>query len=467
MTEKFRPNLHFSPAIGWMNDPNGMIRIDGLWHLFFQHDPHSTSHGPMHWGHAVSADLVNWEERPIALHPSELGTCFSGSAIETAEGEAKLFYTAHSRTDAGEDYQVQCLVHADRTLTWFEAEPGNPIVPNPGLVAFRDPKVIRHDATERWIMLVTQGQSIGFYGSNDLTSWEHLSSFGEADGRHSPGPWECPDLVPLMAPNGETLWALIVGLNPGGYAPGSGTQYFIGHFDGTSFTNLNPPETELWLDYGRDYYAGQTFFEHGGTAAPTAIGWASNWLYAGQTPTGTFRGVMSLPRELRLVETPNGFRVAARVPRVAQQAIAAGARPGTSRHDLREELAEGTELTITLFGEDRPHFMICRAPNGCGSIRTVRNPIAGLDQFAHDYAVDFPWPASGPLDVTVFIDRGLVELTVADGLVWITNLFFPSDPEAPLRAQVRQAEPAGGSVNRVSGAALTRSTDRAMEDHNG
>ncbi len=429
MTEKFRPNLHFSPGAGWMNDPNGMIRKDGVWHLFYQHDPHSTVHGPMHWGHATSMDLVHWDEQPIALYPTDLGTCFSGSAIDTDDG-VKLFYTAHSRTDAGEDYQVQCLVHADADVSAFEGDAANPIVPNPGLTAFRDPKVIWHAASGKWVMLVTEGQSIGFYGSVDLKNWTHLSSFGESHGRHSEGPWECPDMVPLSAPDGSTVWVLIVGLNPGGYGPGSGTQYFLGQFDGTRFTNANAPETELWLDYGRDYYAAQTFFEGGGTDSPTAIAWASNWLYARQTRTTAFRGVMSLPRELRLVETADGLRVACRVPIMAEAGIAEAGLPGTSRTDLMADLEIGEDLVITLFGEREPSFIVRRTSVGRGSIRTIRRALDGLDHFAHDYTVDLPWPKNGVLDLTVYLDRGLVELSAADGLVWITNLFFPADPEA-------------------------------------
>lgn len=440
MTEKFRPNLHFSPRAGWMNDPNGMIRVDGVWHLFFQHDPDSTVHGPMHWGHAASTDLVHWEEQPIALYPNDLGTCFSGSAIETEEGAVKLLYTAHSRTSTGQDYQVQCLVHADRTLSKYENHAANPVVPNPGLTAFRDPKVIWHEASCKWIMLVTEGQSIGFYGSDDLERWTHLSSFGETHGRHSPGPWECPDMVPLTAPNGETVWVLIVGLNPGGYAPGSGTQYFIGKFDGTTFTNANPPETELWLDYGRDYYAAQTFFERGGTAAPVAIAWASNWLYAKQTQTAAFRGVMSLPRELRLQDTPDGLRLAARLPLSAEAGFANAALPGTSRTDVIADLAVGEEMAIVLFDEDQPHFIVRRDSKERGSIRTIRQPIAGMDHFGHDYTVDLPWPTNDVLDLTLFIDRGLVELSAAQGLVWITNLFYPASPDSPASVTTRSAD---------------------------
>lgn len=124
-----------------MNDPNGLIKVDGAYHLFFQHDPNSITHGPMHWGHARSTDLVSWEELPVALYPTELGTCFSGSAVETADGQLKLFYTAHRRID-DEDYQVQCLVHADRALSTYRHDERNPVLDNPGLPCFRDPKVI-------------------------------------------------------------------------------------------------------------------------------------------------------------------------------------------------------------------------------------------------------------------------------------------------------------------------------------
>lgn len=442
MTEKFRPDLHFSPRAGWMNDPNGMIRVDGLWHLFFQHDPGSTNHGPMHWGHATSTDLAHWQEQDVALYPSALGTCFSGSAVETAQGEVNLLYTAHSRTPEDEDHQVQCLVHADRHLARFDPDPANPVVDNPGLVVFRDPKVIRHDATGRWIMLVTEGQSVGFYGSQDLKTWTYLSSFGEGHGRHSAGPWECPDLVPLTAPDGETAWVLIVGLNPGGYAAGSGTQYFIGRFDGTRFTNANPAETELWLDYGRDYYAAQTFFERGGTSTPVAMAWASNWLYARETPTHAFRGVMSLPRELRLVETDGGLRVAARVPPAVRRAFRDAERPGTGCLDLTADLAVGETLAVTLFGEIEPHFAVQRTATGRGTIRTRRGALPGLNQFAHDYQVDLDWPDGGALDLAVFIDRGLVELTAADGTVWISNLFYPAEPDAEPLVEIRRKEPA-------------------------
>ncbi|HEY8578221.1 MAG TPA: glycoside hydrolase family 32 protein [Devosia sp.] len=431
MTDIYRPYAHFAPRAGWMNDPNGLIRVDGVWHLFFQHDPKSVTNGPMHWGHATSLDLVHWSEKRVALSPTELGTCFSGSAVETGDGEIKLFYTAHNHTPEGQDHQVQCLVHADRNLAWFTSEPSNPVVPNPGRIAFRDPKVIWHSDSAQWVMLVTEGQSIAFHVSRDLRSWKHVSSFGEGHGRHSDGPWECPDIVPLKAPDGRTMWILIAGLNPGGYAHGSGTQYFVGDFDGTRFSNRNDAALELWLDYGRDYYAAQTFFERGGTESPVALAWASNWAYARQTPTHEFRGSMSLPRELSLVETRKGLRVAARVPRFVREALTKDERPGLSIHDFVESLDEGEELTITLFGEEEPHFVVCRDSSEKGTIRTRRGSVAGMDHFAHDYSVEFEWPQGGALRGSLFLDRGLAELCLNDGLIWVTNLHFPVDVQAP------------------------------------
>lgn len=417
-----------------MNDPNGLIKVDGICHAFFQHDPHSTNHGPMHWGHATSKDLVHWTEQPIALYPTDLGTCFSGSAVETPMGEIKLFYTAHSKTPSGEDFQSQCLVHADRSLSQFTSEPANPVVPNPDRVVFRDPKVIWHAPTNRWIMLVTEGQSIGFYGSTDLTNWTFLSTFGTGHGRHSDdGPWECPDLVALSGTDGEAAWVLIVGLNPGGYAPGSGTQYFIGQFDGVRFTNANPAETELWLDYGRDYYAAQTFFDRANRGEPIAMGWASNWLYARETPTSLFRGSFTLPRQLRLTETAAGLRVAASVPKhVSDQFdhFRIGDAPlvprnGTYALTGTVRLQPGQVSQIALFGETVPQLTFERGAEGHVSLRLARAPTDGMRGFGHDY--DVPIGTIEEFDVALFVDNGLVELSADRGRVWATNLHFPAE----------------------------------------
>lgn len=424
MSEMYRPSLHFSPKRGWMNDPNGMIKVDGVYHLFYQHDPDSTNHGPMHWGHARSTDLVTWEELPVALYPTELGTCFSGSAVETAKGEVRLFYTAHRRVD-GEDYQVQCLVHADPTLTTYRLDERNPVLGNPGLVCFRDPKVLWHKRSGRWIMALTHGQSIGFYASEDLDSWTFQSSFGDRHGRHSDGPWECPDLFSISDDRGNEHWILLVGIGSGAYAEGSGTQYFVGHFDGTTFTNSNPAETTLWLDYGRDFYAAQSFFDRTGSA-PTVVGWASNWQYARDTPTQSFRGVMSLPRTLSLVDTGSGLRLAQTLPHSVLSAFQSTSDQSTYRRELEVTLSVGQSAVITLFAERQPHFTITRVAANEISITVVRRQIAAAPAFAHTYRVSGAYPQKGPLRLELCVDRGLVEFATGDGLTWITQLFFPS-----------------------------------------
>jgi len=430
--EPYRPRRHFSPASGWLNDPNGLIVVDGVWHLFFQHHPQSTVWGPMHWGHATSSDLVEWTEQPIALFPDALGTCFSGSAIATAEGEIKLFYTAHRTAVDGSDVQVQCLVHADHELTGFAGDPRNPVVDNPGLTAFRDPKVFWYEPTGRWIMVVTHGQSIGIRSSSDLVNWTLESEFGDRDGRHGEGPWECPDLLPLRAPDGTTWWVLLVGIGSDSYGGGSGTQYFIGDFDGHGFTNGNSPETVLWADYGRDYYAAQSFF---GAPRPTTIAWASNWQYARKTPTRSFRGVLSLPRELGIADTPSGLRLVQGVPPHLARTFAtlppAGV-PETGTYHFRLAISEEAPMAVCLFGEAEPQFTLHRAVTGW-RLRTVRRDNRGIGaSFAHDYALDIS-DASTHLDV--YVDNGLVELRSSDGLVWLTTLYFPDDVAGAVRIE--------------------------------
>lgn len=422
--EPFRPRLHFSPVTGWLNDPNGLIYVDGVWHIFYQHHPHSTVWGPMYWGHASSRDLVSWTHQPIALKPDTLGTCFSGSAIETPDGEIKLFYTAHRSGPDGGDFQVQCLVHADRGLTSFVGDQQNPIVDNPGLGAFRDPKVFWYEPTRRWIMVVTHGQAIGIRSSTNLVDWDYESEFGEGEGRHGAGPWECPDLLSLSAPDGTQYWVMIVGIGSDAYGGGSGTQYFIGQFDGHRFVNSNAPETVLWADCGRDYYAAQSF---SGAPRPTTVAWASNWQYARETPTRLFRGTFSLPRELSIADTPDGIRLVQTIPSYVAgkfETITDGGVPKTGTYTFRVGLEGEAAIAISLFGEAEPHFVASRTATKW-QLRTVRRDERSVDaNFAHDYTVDLPATIT---HLDLFVDNGLVELRSSDGLVWLTNLHFPVD----------------------------------------
>jgi fructan beta-fructosidase len=443
----YRPELHFAPEGNWINDPNGLIYRDGTWHLFYQHNPAAMVHGPMHWGHATSADLVQWQHQPIALYPTLEGECFSGSAVAAddgkvapgLEGKVLLYFTAHKKREDGSDDQVQHLALGDSGLTQFERYPGNPVLPNTlRHGAFRDPKVIWHAATKRWVMVITHGQEIGFYVSEDAVRWRQASTFGAESGYHSAGPWECPDLFPL--PYGDkTLWVLVVGIGNPTDRGGSATQYFVGDFDGESFTSKYPAETVLWMDDGADFYATQSF--SGPTDGRIALSWMSNWAYAQQTPNVGFRGAMTLARRLTLAEGRDGPVLAQQVPSEIAAAfgdvsLTAGTTtmPGAVwRTHLPVDLAQGQQKTITLFGEAAPHFVL-RNDHGTLKLRQFRSESVGhggtLAGFARDLEV--PLHGKGPTVVELYVDHGMVELLTDSGRVSVTNLFFPADVTGPV-----------------------------------
>ncbi|WP_207434814.1 glycoside hydrolase family 32 protein [Sabulibacter ruber] len=244
--EQHRPQYHFTPPAKWMNDPNGMVYHKGEYHLFYQHHPGGTTWGPMHWGHAVSKDMVNWEHLPIALYPDENGTIFSGSAVVDVNNTSGLgtkenppmvaIFTYHNeKLEKGgrNDFQTQGIAYSlDNGRTWKKYEQ-NPVLKNPGIRDFRDPKVAWNEKAGQWVMTLAVLDHIEFYGSKNLKDWSKLSEFGQAIGAHG-GVWECPDLFPLQV-NGQEKWVLLVSINPGGPNGGSATQYFVGDFDGTRF----------------------------------------------------------------------------------------------------------------------------------------------------------------------------------------------------------------------------------------
>ncbi|MBA8823709.1 fructan beta-fructosidase [Saccharopolyspora lacisalsi] len=314
-TPQWRPDVHFTPHRNWMNDPNGLVYFRGEYHLFFQHNPEGIEHANLSWGHAVSTDLTNWQELPVALEPDELGEIFSGSAVVDHD-DTSGFFGGHAGlvafyTSAGETQQQSIAHSSDNGRTWTKYA-GNPVIANPGLEDFRDPKVIRHEPTGRWVMMVAAGDRIVFYGSRDLVHWDQLSEFGVGHGAHG-GVWECPDLfeLPVDGDPKRRRWVLIVSTGSGGPAGGSAAQYFLGDFDGTTFTNDNPAEEVRWVDKGADFYAPQSWSNspHG---SRVWLGWMSNWNYAKQVPTHPWRGAMTMPREVGLTESGTGVRLSQR-----------------------------------------------------------------------------------------------------------------------------------------------------------
>ena len=315
-TEHNRPTVHFSPPKNWLNDPNGLVYYDGVYHLFYQYNPNDIVWNDMHWGHATSSDLLHWVHHPIALTPDPdgLGYIFSGcalvdwnnsSGLGAANKPPLIALFTHSST-TGE--QVQSLAYSNDSGTTWEQYSANPVLPNLGNSDFRDPKVFWDEQSNHWVMVVASGSLIQFFHSGNLIEWTHFFDFGECSGAHG-GTWECPDLFPLNMPGTQDQkWILLVSLNPGGPNGGSGTQYFIGDFDGQRFT---PDHSDVrWLDFGPDNYAGVTWSDSPMPAQNRVlIGWMSNWRYANTVPTSPWRGVMTVPRELALVQTSAGVRL--------------------------------------------------------------------------------------------------------------------------------------------------------------
>lgn len=316
--EPHRPLIHFTPEKNWMNDPNGMVYVDGTYHLYFQHNPQGTRWGNMSWGHATSDDLLHWEEQPLAIPQTfdadgrPIESIFSGSVVADvhntsgfgAEGASPLvaIYTsayepAHP-TLAGR--QAQSLAYStDGGYTWTKYD-GNPVLDR-GSNNFRDPKVFWYDgpAGAYWVMVAVEAldHKVVLYKSPDLKNWEHLSDFGPANS--TGGIWECPDLfeLPVDGDPGNTKWVMVVNLNPGSVAGGSGGQYFVGEFDGVTFTSESTegadalPDGTLFAGFDDGTYGGWTVSNEPGNGkdGPWAAAPAAGSL-PGQNPVSGFVG---------------------------------------------------------------------------------------------------------------------------------------------------------------------------------
>ncbi len=467
LSEKhYRPLVHFSPAFGWLNDPNGLVYKDGEFHLFYQYHPHDSVWGPMHWGHAVSQDLLAWRHLPIALSPDAQGQCFSGTATLDADDKSGLFggqpgllayYTIAGAQLPGEPEfnQSQGLAYSRDNGRHWHKYAGNPVVKNPGLLDFRDPKVFWHAPSGHWIMLVTLGQKVGIYRSLDAINWTFSSEFGEGVGAHDERAWECPDLFELQV-EGQTerRWVLIVGVQRQAYVSGSGTQYFIGHFDGERFINDNPAETVLWLDYGRDFYACQTWADvPASDGRRLALSWMSCWPYANFVPTQSWRSLMTLPQTLDLRATADGLRLhrgfVAELDELQQasEPLAQGRRqgpgplfqarwPGAARLTLNLSLEEGTTVRLTPFAE-AVFELSCQ--DGQLSLRSSRSGAIGVAEYDTHYPHDFSVAlgANRPLSLDLLLDRCSSELLVDAGRYAISNLVFSAQgPTHQLSAEL-------------------------------
>ncbi|MCI6472711.1 MAG: GH32 C-terminal domain-containing protein [Bacteroidales bacterium] len=479
-TDYYRPIYHHTPQYGWMNDANGLVYKDGEYHLYFQYNPYGSKWGNMHWGHSVSRDLMHWEHLKPAIARDTLGHIFSGSTVVDKYNSAGFgkdaviaFYTSASDKNG----QIQCMAYSKdngRTFTKYE---GNPILtPFDGLRDFRDPKVFRYEPAKAWYMIVSADKEMRFYKSADLKHWEYVSAFGRGYGAQ-PNQFECPDFFP-MSVNGKQKWVMIVNINPGCLFGGSCTEYFVGDFDGKTFTCDNKPEVAKFLDFGKDHYATVTFSNLGDRIV--AVPWMNNWQYANLTPTQQFRSCNALPRELRMYEKDGDYYLSANAVEetksLRKNTVEIGdfqldgkgemkTLGGVGAFEVEADITAATaktvgielandkgERTLIYLDLDRQRVVMDRTESGETGFGkrsaphdiennyefTVRksDPMTMRQKNSVNYVNDFALGTWAPLSLCegskrhfdIFVDKSSVELFVDGGRIAMTNLVFPTKP---------------------------------------
>ena len=423
--EQYRPVYHHTPAYGWMNDPNGMFYKDGVWNLYFQHNPYGSQWENMTWGHSTSTDLVHWKFQGDPVQPDALGTVFSGSAVvdkENTSGFGKGAVIA-LYTSAGES-QTQSMVYSTDNGKTFTKYEGNPVITS-NVPDFRDPHMFWNEDIKKWNMILAAGQHMEIYTSDNLKDWKLESSFGETYGNHG-GVWECPDLMKMkVRGTNKEKWMLICNINPGGPFGGSATQYFIGDFDGHKFTCESKPEVTKWMDYGKDHYATVTF-DNAPEGRRVAIAWMSNWQYANQVPTQQYRSGNSIPRDLGLFEY-KGETYCSVVP--SPEMTAARSKKAT------KPLSESCEMVVNLKGNatitlsnDKGEKVVMYYDAKAETFSMDRTKSGKVD-FSNDFAATTKAPTYGKISqLRIFIDKSSIEVLDAEGKMAMTNLVFPTKP---------------------------------------
>ncbi|BBH24208.1 hypothetical protein Back11_55530 [Paenibacillus baekrokdamisoli] len=445
--ESYRLQYHLSPPTGQMSDPNGMVFYKDEYHQFYQYTGK--------WGHAVSRDLLHWEHLPIALAPDELGDIWSGCAVVDWKDTSGLFGGEAGLvaifTHFKEGLQSQSIAYSKDSGREWEKYAGNPVIPNPGLKDFRDPKVIWHEETGKWVLVVSADKRVHFYSSLDLIQWKFESEFGEGQGSHA-AVWECPDLFPLPVDgNTEKLkWVLHVSIGDNEETDGSTAQYFVGEFDGRTFVNDWPGEQVRWTDYGQDFYAAVSYsdiLQEDGRRI--WLGWMSNWKYPFDAPTESWKGAMSIPRSLALHKEEGEVRLA-QLPIKELELLreapfklnAVNITDETLALDFEGEHYEfeaiitwqcvqefgfrlrtyGSEATLAGFSPAENLLFLDRTKSGFADIYDRSgNPARFNKRFEASR-----FRSSKQLKIRGYVDASSVELFVDDGLQVFTSLIYPS-----------------------------------------
>lgn len=449
--EVYRPGFHFTPKHFWMNDPNGLVYQNGYYHLFFQHYPNATVWGPMHWGHARSKDLINWERLPIALYPDDKGWIFSGSAVIDKNNTAGFganamvaIYTYHNseiEKSGSELFQSQGIAYSlDDGETWIKYSE-NPVLENPGIRDFRDPKVFWNKDKSEWQMVLAAKDKIFFYSSTNLKEWSKLSEYRDV-GSNQLGVWECPDLFELKVEGTEeTKWVLIISHGSEAANGGSGTRYVIGDYDGIEFTSSQ--NQYQWLDVGRDNYAGVTF-NNMPNDRRVLMGWMSNWDYATSTPTDNWRSALTVPRELKLVKADDSYLLTNQP--VEEMSLVTDSRvfienletssiifnDGVQQYRLQFTVKTDSKNFEFIISNDAQEQILFNydAINKQGEFnRSLSGKVDFNNKFisSKNQLIDFT-NTGDELKFDIILDASSIEMFVNEGVIASSNQIFPTKP---------------------------------------
>jgi fructan beta-fructosidase len=468
--EKYRPQIHFSPPENWMGTPVGLAYLDGEYHLFYQYNANGMDGNPKHWGHAISTDLVRWNHLPLSLSPDSLGAIASGSIVDDIKNTSGLgtaenpplvaIFTYHNyeaEYNGKMDVQSQGLAYSlDKGLTWTKYN-DNPVIPNPGIRDFHDPKVIWYEPEDHWVMILAVEGRIRFYTSPDLKNWEYASDFGlNLDNKENV--WKRPDLfeLPVEGENKQTQWILTVSIECG-LSKEWKMGFFAGNFDGCTFSSsqILPYET----DHGKDNYGGITS-NNLPDGRHVLIGWMNNWEYADNIPTSPWRGSLTIPRYLRLEQTPYYYILTSQ-PIVEISALHAN-QALVHNIDVVQDIHSSGFVNMSprldfplLPSEINIRFRTNKqVPLGFAEkfgikLRNKKGEyiLAGYDAYHQQFYIDrsshstieiIPGTLStaqvseqdineaGALDIRIILDIASIELFAMDGKVVISNLFYPS-----------------------------------------
>lgn len=451
----YRPAYHHAPLYGWMNDPNGMFYKDGTWHLYYQYNPYGSKWQNMTWAHSTSTDLIHWKHEPIAIKPNGLGTVFSGSCAIDHNGSAGYGNDAVIAlyTSAGTS-QMQSLAASNDGGQTFNIYGANPVCALESEA--RDPNMFWNERIGKWNIILAHplDYEMLIFSSPDLKEWTLESKFGKGLGGQD-GIWECPDLFELLVEDENTRkWVLISNINPGGPAGGSATQYFIGDFDGKTFT----PDTDKdgnvptkWMDYGKDNYASVSFSD-GPAGRRTIIGWMSNWQYAPEVPTQQFRSANTLPRDMKLFRGADGEIYLASEPAAELLALRDKLTVNVKKSSIGKNVVRHSlpknglcEILLDVDARKATKFILTLSNAAGERVEMTYDPKAntlamdrtksGITDFSRDFPAVTVAPTlgtAGKVAMRIFVDRSSIELFGDGGHSVMTNLVFPTKPYTTL-----------------------------------